>query len=165
MLTNDEINNKYESGYNTLIQERDRVKLPELIRKIQDKKIIVDPNREKAEEWDDIKKSKLIESLIITFPVPQIIVWKQEDGDSYLLVDGRQRLKAIFDFYSNQLALNGLDIKHELDGCIYNELPKKLQRKLDNYSLHMINIIFDSDVSNQEMAKLLELMINRLNND
>jgi Protein of unknown function DUF262 len=164
MLTSDDdINTKYESGQNTLIQELDRIKLPRLVEDIRLNNITVDTNREQPEEWDNVKKSKLIESLIINFPVPPIVVYEREHNQ-YQIIDGRQRLKTIVDFYSNQLVLSNLDVKHELDGCTYATLTTKIKANLDRRSISVISIMPGWDASPEEMAKLIEIVTNRLSN-
>jgi hypothetical protein len=54
--------------------------------------------------------------------VPPIILY-EESYRGYKIIDGRERLKAIADFYSNRLALTGLEVELELDGCTYATLP------------------------------------------
>ena len=47
--------------------------------------------------WDLTRASKLIESLILGVPVPQLFLYEQ-DRDHYLLIDGQQRLMSIYYF-------------------------------------------------------------------
>jgi len=47
--------------------------------------------------WDLTRASKLIESLILGVPVPQLFLYEQ-DRDRYLLIDGQQRLMSIYYF-------------------------------------------------------------------
>src|SRR5690242_3459443 len=120
MMTDDEINAKYESGQNRVIQEIDRIKLPALFENIRSNPnyMKIDNDSQSARNWDEVKKSKLIESFIINFPVMPIVLYKNLDY-TYEVIDGKQRLKAIVDFYSNKLALNGLEIKTLLNGYTY----------------------------------------------
>src|SRR5437762_9654187 len=45
--------------------------------------------------WDIKRASKLIESLILGLPVPQIFLY-EESPNSFLVIDGQQRLMSIF---------------------------------------------------------------------
>src|SRR3972149_3218475 len=47
--------------------------------------------------WDIKRASKLIESLIIGLPVPQIFLY-EEDKNRFLVIDGQQRLMSIYYF-------------------------------------------------------------------
>ena len=47
--------------------------------------------------WDLRRASKLIESLILGLPVPQLFLYEQE-RDKHLLIDGQQRLMSIYYF-------------------------------------------------------------------
>ncbi|HEY9803247.1 MAG TPA: DUF262 domain-containing protein [Leptolyngbyaceae cyanobacterium] len=164
MMTDDEINAKYESGINRLLQEIDRIKLPRLVENIRSnpKYMIIGSNSQSALNWDNVKKSQLIESFILNFPVMPIVLYERS-YHTYEVIDGKQRLKAIVDFYSNQLALSGLEIKTELNGYTYANLPVRTQRVLDNHSLSLISIIPSEDSSTDEIAKLIEIVTNRLN--
>ncbi len=47
--------------------------------------------------WDRVRASKLIESLIIGIPVPQLFLYEQA-RNSFLVIDGQQRLMTIYYF-------------------------------------------------------------------
>ena len=47
--------------------------------------------------WDRKRASKLIESVLIGLPVPQVFLY-EEDRNSFLVIDGQQRLMSIFYF-------------------------------------------------------------------
>ena len=103
MLTDDEINDKYESGQDRLIQEIDRIKLPALVENIKSNPnyMVIDNDSQSALDWNDVKKSQLIESFIINFPVIPIVLYQRSDH-TYEVLDGKQRLKAI----GNQICQN-----------------------------------------------------------
>jgi len=47
--------------------------------------------------WDIKRASKLIESLVIGLPVPQIFLY-EEDRNTFLVIDGQQRLMTVYFF-------------------------------------------------------------------
>src|SRR5229473_1318830 len=47
--------------------------------------------------WDRVRASKLIESLIIGIPVPQLFLYEQA-RNKFLVIDGQQRLMTIYYF-------------------------------------------------------------------
>jgi hypothetical protein len=163
-MNNDEINAKYESVINRLIQELDRIKLPRLCENIRSNPnyLMIDADSQSTLDWDDVKKSQLIESFIINLPVMPIVLY-EISFNKYKVIDGKQRLKTIVDFYSNQLALSGLEIKTELNGCTYANLPVHTQKVLDTHSLCLISVIPSEDAKPDEIAKLIEVVANRLN--
>lgn len=55
------------------------------------------PGFQRAYVWDLRRASKLIESLIIGLPVPQVFLY-EESRNSFLVIDGQQRLMTIYFF-------------------------------------------------------------------
>jgi hypothetical protein len=51
--------------------------------------------------WDIRRASKLIESLILGLPVPQVFLY-EEDKNSFLVVDGQQRLMSVYYFVNGR---------------------------------------------------------------
>lgn len=68
--------------------------------------------------WDVKRASRLIESMIVGLPVPQIFLY-EEKGNKYLVIDGQQRLMSIYYFVKGrfprkeQLATLRLNLKKE----------------------------------------------------
>ncbi|MCW5318974.1 DUF262 domain-containing protein [Nostoc sp. KVJ3] len=164
MNSDDEINAKYESSQDRLIQEIDRIKLPALVEKIRSNPnyMRIDNYSQSAVDWDDVKKSQLIESFIINFPVMPIVIY-EKSYHTYKVIDGKQRLKAIVDFYSNQLILSGLEVKTELNGCTYATLPYHAKTVLNRHCLSLITVMPSEDASPEGIAKIIEIIAERLN--
>lgn len=106
----------------------------------------------RANLWSDSRKSGLIESMLLRIPIPSLYVAEDKDGH-YQVVDGLQRLCAIAHFVKvsslnkalktklNPLRLTGLQsLKADLDGKVYEELPRPLQRRImeTELTLHVI---------------------------
>lgn len=163
-MTDDEINAKYESAQDRLIQEIDRIKLPALVEKIRSNPnyMVIDNESQSVGNWNNVKKSKLMESFIINFPVMPIVLYERSDH-THEVIDGKQRLKAIVDFYTNQLVLSGLEVKTELNGCTYATLPYHAKKVLNHRSLSLITIMPSEDASPEEIAKIIEIIAERLN--
>lgn len=107
--TNAELEDKYESGRFRLVQEIERIKLPRLAENICFNPNYMMIDTEESSSWNTVKQSRLIESLIINIPVPPIVIYEQRYS-SHVVIDGKERLRAIADFYSNKLALTGLEV-------------------------------------------------------
>ncbi|MBD2132592.1 DUF262 domain-containing protein [Sphaerospermopsis sp. FACHB-1094] len=149
------INNKYP-----VLQEQDRMKLPELVNKIAGNPnyMIID---ESDNNWDIQKKSKLIESFIANFPVPPIIVSETTYCNNYKVIDGKQRIKAIVDYLKNRFPLTGLEFMTQLNGYTYDNLPANIERILTRRNLSVINILFDNKPTPEQIAKLLNIITER----
>lgn len=85
--------------------------------------------RSPSPEWDDRKKSLLIESFLLSFPVPPLLLEKRPQG-RYAVVDGWRRLTAIEAFLSDGFRLAGLRLWPELDGMRFSEFPGLIRESL-----------------------------------
>lgn len=63
---------------------------------ISNNKIVI-PSFQRNFVWDKKQSSKLIESFILGFPVPQIYLYRQPDG-KFSVIDGQQRLLSMYFF-------------------------------------------------------------------
>lgn len=83
-----------------------------------------------AELWNNVKMSKLIESILIRFPLPAFYFDASED-DNWLIVDGLQRLSSIRKFVIDKnLRLSGLEFLTDLNGNNYDDLHRTYQRRI-----------------------------------
>jgi hypothetical protein len=83
-----------------------------------------------ADLWDNQKKSRLIESVLIRFPLPAFY-FDASDDDNWLIVDGLQRLSAIRSFaIDKDLGLSGLEFMTDLKGKKHDDLPATLRRRI-----------------------------------
>ena len=91
------------------------------------------PNfQRKANLWDDVRKSRLIESLLLRFPLPAFY-FDIEDEDKWLVVDGLQRLSTLKHFIvdaEKPLVLTGLEILKDLDGKSFRQLDITFRQRI-----------------------------------
>ena len=69
----------------------------ELINLYKDEELDIHPEFQRVFRWSDYQKTKLIESIMLNIPIPQIFVSQSEDG-TWDVIDGVQRLSTIFQF-------------------------------------------------------------------
>jgi len=100
-----------------------------LLKRIDAKQLILRPDFQRASVWDNTKKSRLIESLLLNLPIPPCFLAEDED-EVRVVVDGQQRLRSIDDFYHGRYALTGLQVLKDLNGKRWSELPSTLDRKI-----------------------------------
>lgn len=94
-----------------------------------------------ANVWDAKRKARLIESILLRIPLPSFYFSEDLHG-SYAVVDGLQRLCAVFHFKNAELLnlvtgaslaplrLKGLQYLKELEGKAYSDLDRKFQRRI-----------------------------------
>jgi len=107
--------------------------------------INLSPSYQRRSRWNDIKKSKLIESFLMNVPVPPIFLNEDKYGQ-YSVIDGKQRLLAINEFLRGRLELSGLQIFSDINGKNFDTLPPRLQTVIKTRpTLRAIIILRQSD--------------------
>lgn len=130
-------------------------------------KLIVDDTYQRRSVWSEKDKVRLIETILLQLVIPELFFWKAdtdpETGVSTThIVDGQQRIKAIYSFINNEFKLKP---QYLLDGGIKSEYSNKYFKDLDaetrkafwNYRLMIIEI--DSKATRDDIIT----MFNRLN--
>ena len=84
------------------------------------------PHFQRRFRWDDKKESRLIESLLLNVPIPPIYLNEDRYG-RYSVIDGKQRISAVFDFLSGKFPLKGLIIFSDLNELTFSGLPPTIQ--------------------------------------
>ena len=81
--------------------------------------------------WDRTKQSRLIESILIRFPLPAFF-FDASDDNKWLVVDGLQRLSSIRNFaVLKSLSLYKMEFLTRLNGSKWDELTIDLQRSIE----------------------------------
>ncbi len=111
-----------------LSQERSDFLLPQILDFVRNKKWLnLRPEYQRRLVWDDSKRSRFIESLLLNVPIPPVFLYEW-DLSRYEVMDGQQRLNSIVDFYKNAFALKGLEKWEELNSLLHKDLPVTLRR-------------------------------------
>lgn len=98
-----------------------------IVQQIERKNIDLNPKFQRRDAWDPERRSKLIESLVIGLPIPNIVLAESPGKrGKYIVIDGKQRLSTVFDFLSkeseNKLSLRGLNIRDDLNGMSFENI-------------------------------------------
>lgn len=142
-----------------------------IINQIDKENIDLNPSFQRRNAWDTKKKSKLIESLLLGIPIPPLILAETKNGNktSYLVIDGKQRLLAIKQFYEDKpdsvyepLKLTGLDILDRLNGKTITEIKNDAMVSffLDNLDNQPIRTIIIRGWPNEEFLYTIFLRLN-----
>ena len=92
--------------------------------------------------WDTLKQSYFIESVLMGLPVLKIIM----DSDDNL-IDGKQRLYTTINFVNGHLKLENLKILSSLNNFYFQDLLLPRQRKFKRITVRSIVIFPSSDLS------------------
>jgi len=113
----------------------------QLLYRIKDKAIDLSPDFQREFVWKDGAQSRLIESMLIHFPLPAFYM-DATDDDNWLVIDGLQRLRTAERFVlKNNLRLRDLEfLGKELNGKKYKQLPRPSQRRIDETQVTVYKI-------------------------
>lgn len=107
-----------------------------LAQKMRDGEFVV-PGYQREFTWEESRKSKFIESLLMGLPIPFLFFWEMENG-RLEIVDGSQRLRTIQEFILGDLRLGPLETLTLLSGFRFADLPESRRRKTGNRSIRGI---------------------------
>ncbi|WP_143883539.1 GmrSD restriction endonuclease domain-containing protein [Chryseobacterium binzhouense] len=89
----------------------------------------------KANLWDITKQSRLIESILVRFPLPAFY-FDGSDDDHWLVVDGLQRLSSLHNYVNLEaFGLENLEFLTQFTGKKFSELPPSLQRRIEEFEI------------------------------
>jgi hypothetical protein len=91
--------------------------------------------------WSNVKKSKLIESILMGLPLP-IFYFAENKNGIWIVVDGLQRITTIYDFIKGRFSLTKLDEIVSLENFKFSDLNRVQQRKIRECSIsaHLMEI-------------------------
>lgn len=159
---NTSINEKYEKGYSRVVTENGSYKVSLIRDTFTQANYNLHPEYQRRITWNNQKRSKLIESLIINIPIPPVFLYEY-DYDKYEIMDGLQRISTIIDFYNNNFKLVGLEEWGELNGKYYKNLPEKIKEGIDRRQIQVTTLLKESANEFARADKIKRLVFERLN--
>jgi hypothetical protein len=101
-----------------------------LISRMEHDEIVLQPDFQRADVWEDTARSRLIESVLIRIPLPAFYM-DATDDEKWIVIDGQQRLSTIRRFVIDKsLRLSNLEFLTELEGFSFDQLPQSLKRRI-----------------------------------
>jgi hypothetical protein len=157
------IEEKYDQGQARIVIQRNDFLVPNILQMVKDRNILdLSPNYQRRARWTDVKRSHLIESLLMNIPIPPIFLY-EKDLAQYEVMDGQQRLSAIRSFFENGFALRNLKKWPELDGRFFKDLPGRIQGGLNRRGLAAVIILTESGHDAETAMELRQYVFERLN--
>lgn len=122
--------------YDKTKKEREEGKEP------QNGLILDDSFQRTGDVWGTKDKVKFIESILMDIPIPFIYLAEGKRGN-LIVIDGRQRLTALFDYLDNKYPLRNIEFFPQLKGKRVKRLTNELETfktKIEDYHLYVIKI-------------------------
>jgi hypothetical protein len=128
--------------YRIIVSSRDWT-VETIVRQVEQGNIDLDPAFQRRNAWRDHRRSRLIESFILGFPVPQLVLAENPRRRStFIVIDGKQRLLTIAGLYllsyRNYWAnprFSGLSVLTDLNGIALDSFLKESQYSKDRRQL------------------------------
>lgn len=174
-VSDEELNRRYVKGDVRIVTESARYPLAGILQMLdeadpedpsgREKRYKLDPEYQRRHRWGVDRKSRLIESFLMNVPVPPVFLYER-DLARFEVMDGRQRLTALKDFYANKFSLSGLQYWPELNGRFYSKepkLPSKVKDGIDRRYISSIVLLKETAATEEEAARLKKIVFERLN--
>ena len=132
-----------------------------ILDQIEQDNIDLSPGFQRRNAWNDSKRSKLIESVLIGYPIPEIVLAEDKNRrNSFIVIDGKQRLLTIagykdnikYKYWDNKIPKTK-DLKSRYNGVSYSDIVNNedLLRIFENSALrctvianyHSENTLYD----------------------
>jgi len=129
----------------------------QLVEMLRYGEIIVPPYQRLPNLWDERKKSRFIESLMLNLPTP-LFYFDEAENKNWKVVDGLQRISTLEHFIildgpdkdydkskkiganKSPLVLSDLEFKTEFNGKTWSGIPRDIQRRIETNQV-TINLI------------------------
>lgn len=112
------------------------------------------PDYQRPPVWTRKQKQLLMDTILRNYDIPKFY-WRQvkrKDGVEHEVIDGQQRLRAIWEFSENSFPL-ALDCEpidgHAVAGLKYSQLPMEVVDRFETYSLDVV-IVTKAEANEQE---------------
>lgn len=125
----------------------------------------LDPPYQRRSVWNQSYKDYFIETIMLQYPSPAIFIYEHMSAEgiaTYSVVDGKQRLSAIFEFTYNEFPVGEKNAIKRSRGLFFNQLPDEERKEFWSYQFAVeylpttddstLNNIFDR--INRNVARL-----------
>ena len=117
------------------------VNLGSLIEQLENDEIDLQPDFQRVTDvWDNVKKSRLIESILLGLPLPSFYFSEDPVSQKLSIIDGLQRICAIRDFVLKEdepLKLEGLQFLKNFEGLTFSQLARPEVKRIKSLKITM----------------------------
>jgi hypothetical protein len=120
--------------------DREPMSVFQVLRKIELGEIQLNPDFQRNLVWDNLRRCRLVESALLRLPLPAFY-FDGVDANHWTVVDGLQRLTTLHDFITKKsFRLQGLEYLGNAEGKSFDELPRGMQRDLEETQITLFII-------------------------
>lgn len=140
-----------------VVPQSETKEIDTIVKQIDEGRIKLNPEYQRKYILDNKKASRFIESILLTYIIPEVQLFKERVNSE--LIDGQQRLTAVYNFRKNLYKLTGLEIAPKLNGYTYDDLSDSMKELFNSYKLNCR--ITNRNKNSDKMYKVS--IFNRLN--
>jgi len=127
-----------------------------IYRRIRLGEIDLQPDFQRDLVWNKAKKQRLIDTILREWQFPPVFMVVPSSGETLDVLDGQQRLNAIFEFYEDMFEIDGNIAPHDdrikcLAGLRYSQLAKEDRARFDRFAVRVFEL---SDYKQDEPYEL-----------
>lgn len=115
------------------------------IKELIEKKDSIDPRPQyqRTPVWNQDRKAFLIDSILRGYDIPKIYLKYEENKDAFEVVDGQQRMRALWGFATDEYPLNKKTLIDGVDvsSLSYSELSESMKTTFQNYEINISEIL------------------------
>jgi hypothetical protein len=134
-------------------------------------RIDLNPRFQRRAAWTNPTKSRFIESAILSYPIPQIVLAEKQDKPGhYFVIDGKQRLLALRQFYAGEgsdkdagfdpFKITGTSILDSVRGFDIKKLENQRADLFDAFENHTIRTVSIKGWESEDFLYTLFLRLN-----
>lgn len=98
------------------------------------KRVILDSDFQREDVWSPEGKAELVESVLMGLPLP-IFYFSQDKYGNLIVVDGRQRLTALFSYMNDDYRLKNLKILPDVNDRRFSELSPVQKARIEDFQI------------------------------
>lgn len=140
-----------------------------VISQLENSNIDMNPRFQRRDAWSPGGKGRFIESVILGFPIPQIVLAeKKGQRGQFIVLDGKQRLLTLLQFTGkaqgerNAFRLSGLEVRGDLNRKTFAQIDRDPDRR-DDINAFFNNTIRTVVIRNWPNTSFLHTVFLRLN--
>jgi hypothetical protein len=114
----------------------------------------LDPGWSGTGAWDVRRQQLLVDTVVRSWPIPPVVVAGDDDGE--VVLDGRERLLALWRFTRDELPFAGRptpggEYLEQLDGMRHAQLPERFRARLRRYGVPVVRVPAADDAEVREL--------------
>jgi hypothetical protein len=121
---------------------------------VESGQIKINPSFQRKFIWTQERASKLIESFLLGYPIPNVFFGRETTSEELEVIDGQQRIQSVVDYIngsfkdSGSFRLIGDDLDERYKDKEFSNLDEQSQRRFRNATLKAITFVYHKNHPN-----------------